>query len=150
MIKVNSIEKFGSGKNLRILIGLAILLALIVISLFMPNSAMRFGSKHLKYEIVDTSAEREKGLSGRTSLGADQAMLFVFDTADKYCFWMKDMKFPIDMVWLDSSKKVVHMEQNVDPSTYPHSFCSETGALYVVEVNAGIIQKTGLKTAAKI
>src|SRR3989344_8540481 len=148
--KENTKKTLKAGNRLRISICFAILLALIIISLLLPHGAMRFGNKQLKYETVDSSAEREKGLSGRTGLGTDQAMLFVFDHADKYCFWMKDMKFSIDIVWLDSTKKIVHFERNVSPETYPNAFCPKQNARYVVEVNAGTVQNTGLKTGDKI
>ena len=59
-------------------------------------------------------------------------MVFVFSAEGQRCFWMKDMNFAIDMVWLDSKKRVIALEQNVQPDSYPDSYCHD-GAQYVVE-----------------
>lgn len=99
--------------------------------------------KKFNTEVVDTQATRERGLSGRESLAQDSAMLFVFDTQDQECFWMKDMKFAIDMVWLDENKKVTAIEQNVTLESYPRDYCHNSK--YVVELQAGTVAKLGLK-----
>ncbi len=91
----------------------------------------------VKAEDVKTPADRDKGLGGRKCIGRDQAMLFEFDKPGSYQFWMKDMKFPIDMIWLDSSRQVVTIAPNVDPSTYPQTFVSDTPAMYVLELRSG-------------
>ena len=59
------------------------------------------GQTHLQALIADTLATRALGLGNRSNIASDQAMLFIFDTSDRYGFWMKDMRFPIDMLWLD-------------------------------------------------
>jgi len=88
-------------------------------------------------EVASTEQSRELGLGNRASLPANHGMLFVFDHVAPECFWMKDMHFPLDMIWVSSDKKVVHIEQNVAPSTYPNSFCPATPVKYVIELNAG-------------
>lgn len=65
-------------------------------------------------ETVKSARDREKGLSGRKSLGINEGMLFVFDKPDKYPFWMKDMNFPIDIIWIAGSQ-VVGYEEYVSP-----------------------------------
>lgn len=65
-------------------------------------------------ETVADEASRARGLSGRTSLGTNEGMLFRFDEAGTYPFWMKDMQFPIDIVWI-SGFRIVGFEQNVMP-----------------------------------
>lgn len=84
-------------------------------------------------ERATTPEARERGLSGRGSLPPDRAMLFVFENDAQHSIWMKDMRFSIDIVWLDSEKRVIHQELNVSPSTYPTSFQPETNARYVLE-----------------
>ncbi len=97
-------------------------------------------------EIADTEGARELGLGGRSSLPQNSGMLFVFDVPNKYEFWMKDMQFPLDMIWLDPNLKIVHIEKNISPSTYPDTtFKSDEDALYVLEVNAGFADKNNLK-----
>ena len=95
-------------------------------------------------DIAATDEQRTKGLSVKDALAENQAMLFVFDIAQEHSFWMKDMKFPIDIIWLDSNKTVVHIEHNLPPCSFD-SFCPtykpDTNALYVLETAAGFAQK---------
>jgi hypothetical protein len=91
-----------------------------------------------------TDAERDLGLGQRASLPANEGMLFVFDTPSEYAFWMKDMSFPIDMIWLDSDFRIVYIAPNVSPATYPQTFSSTAPSLYVLETNAGYAQRNGL------
>ena len=95
-------------------------------------------------EIADTDLLREKGLSYRPSLDTHTGMLFVFTVPGTLKFWMKDMNFPIDMIWLDADKKVVHIEHSLSPSTYPQSFGPEIPTQYVIEIPAGEAAKVGL------
>lgn len=67
-------------------------------------------------------------------------MLFVFDEPGHYAFWMKDMRFPIDIIWAGPDGRVVHIEENLSPETYPNSFSSALPAQYVLEVPAGFAQ----------
>jgi uncharacterized membrane protein (UPF0127 family) len=86
-------------------------------------------------EVMDTPELRRQGLSGRDSLAADRGMLFTFDeTSTENCFWMKDMKFSIDMVWMNEDREVVTVTPNVTPETYPESFCPEQSAKYGLEI----------------
>jgi uncharacterized membrane protein (UPF0127 family) len=95
-------------------------------------------------ERAEDQAAWEKGLSGRAGLKPDKGMVFVFPIESKQCFWMKDMRFPLDMVWLDDSKAILKIESNVTPDTYPDSFCSPN-TRYVLEFNAGFAREYGLK-----
>ncbi|MEY4602242.1 MAG: hypothetical protein RL292_183 [Candidatus Parcubacteria bacterium] len=102
------------------------------------------GNMLFRLEVADTFALQERGLSYRQSLAPQTGMLFVFDTPGMYYFWMKDMNFPIDIVWLDQNKKVVHIEHALSPSTYPDSFGPETPTQYVIEIPAGEVKGAGL------
>ncbi len=102
------------------------------------------------YEVATTPAEQQQGLSGRENLPANHAMLFVFSADGQDCFWMKDMHFPLDIIWLSSQKQVVTIKENALPSSYPESFCPNQPARYVVEANAGTVSKTGLKLGDKV
>jgi len=107
--------------------------------------ALRVGGKSFSLEVASTPQEQELGLGNRPSMPADHGMLFVFSgTPQKQCFWMRDMNFPLDIIWLGPDKQVVHIEQNVSPDTYPHSFCSSEPAQYVIELNAGAVAATGI------
>jgi hypothetical protein len=84
-----------------------------------------------------TEAVQEKGLGDRASMPADQGMLFIFNTQAVRCFWMKDMHFSLDIIWLNSAKQVVFIEPKASPDTYPQSFCPPELAEYVIELNTG-------------
>ena len=109
------------------------------------SSTAQFGSKELTLEVVSTERDRAKGLGGRDSLSQDAGMLFIFPEEDTYGFWMKDMRFPIDILWLDESFEVVHIAHNVSHLSYNNeipweseTFYPKQPALYVLEVNAGL------------
>lgn len=98
---------------------------------------LKFRDKIISVEVSDSEYERIAGLSGRQFLSADRGMFFVFDKSGKHGIWMKDMKFPIDILWLDEEYAVVDIAKNITPDTYPIIFTSRLPALYVLEVNAG-------------
>lgn len=86
--------------------------------------------------IADTDEERSKGLSGVDALEVNEGKLFIFDEEARYGFWMKDMLIAIDIVWIDNSGEVVHIEENVLPESYPTIYSSPLPARFVLEVNA--------------
>ena len=98
-------------------------------------------------EIVSNEADRERGLQFRKSMGANEGMLFVFPHEEQYAFWMKDTYIPLDIIWLDYAKRVVHVEENVPPCRIAPcpTYRPADNALYVLEVNAGYAKKIGLK-----
>ena len=106
---------------------------------------LKIAGVDLKVEIVSTPEALSKGLSGRNSMGEDEGMLFVFDHPDKYAFWMKDMNFSLDMIWLDQDLKVVYIEKNAKPESYPKTFGPNQNSLYVLEVVSGFSDKHNLK-----
>jgi len=87
--------------------------------------------------VAETAAEQAKGLGGRSSLPQNEAMIFPFTSEGTRCFWMKNMKFSLDMVWTNSQRQVVAVVPNVSPKTYPKTFCAQKPAQYVIELNAG-------------
>jgi uncharacterized membrane protein (UPF0127 family) len=105
---------------------------------------LSIGNRLFELDVADTDAERIQGLSGRNNLGSNTAMLFVFPKASEQCMWMKDMKFSLDMVWLDESKRIAKIAEGVTPETYPQAFCAEN-TKYVLEFNAGVAKEAGLK-----
>src|SRR3989344_9043068 len=73
---------------------------------------IKIAGQTIKVDLVLTPAEQEKGLSGRSELKEGEGMLFVFNKPDKHLFWMKDMNFPIDIIWLDVNKKVIYIKKS--------------------------------------
>lgn len=99
----------------------------------------------LSITIATTSEDKERGLGGRSGLGANEGMLFQFATDGRYAFWMKDMRFSIDIVWLDAQGRVVYLVKSVSPDTYPAAFAPSTPARYVLELPAGWCDAHGVK-----
>jgi uncharacterized protein len=103
-----------------------------VIPLKLPTGAV------LQTEVMIKDPERQMGLMFRPSLARDHAMLFVFESLDFHGIWMKNCKFPIDIVWLDEQRKVVHVAESVPPCKADPCPVYEPmqRAAFVVEMNA--------------
>lgn len=111
---------------------------------FAPHSVL-LNNTRISLEIASNTASQIKGLSGRTSLPEGQGLLFIFSSAGFHGFWMKEMNFPIDIIWIDDSFKVVTIKADTNPQTYPKVFYPVSPARYVLEVNAGVASSSSLK-----
>lgn len=140
MTKQRSFLKNTQSKAVLILL-LVVLASLLIFSAVSRsnNEFLSINDTELTYELVHTDEDRRLGLSHRESLDENNAMLFKFNNVGDHGIWMKDMKFNLDIIWLDADKRIVHIEENVAPETYPKSFRSPTHSLYVIEVNAGTV-----------
>ena len=98
-------------------------------------------------EVVAKDEELRRGLQFRTSMPQNHGMLFVFQSPYVYSFWMKDTKIPLDMIWLDSSRRVIHIESSVPPCSKDPcpTYAPADPALYVLEFNAGEAKRIDLK-----
>lgn len=103
----------------------------------------------MSLEKVDTTSGRESGLSGREFLPANRGMLFVFDSIGNQCMWMKDMKFNLDIAWLNAHGDVVKLEEKLTPASYPQIYCADD-TLFVIEVNSGIAKSAGLDVGSHV
>lgn len=112
------------------------------------TSTVTINSITFKVELAKTQAELMSGLSGRNSLPKDQGMLFVFEKPSNYSFWMRDMKFPLDIVFIKDNK-VVRVFENVPAASAgdknPPQFGSDVLSDKVLEINAGGIKKNKIK-----
>lgn len=104
----------------------------------------------IQIEKAETFEQREKGLSNREKLDSKKGMLFIFETDKAGCFWMKDTKFPLDIIWIDSDKKVVELEKDVRPETYPTAFCPTAKATYVLEIASGQSTVLGIDVGSQL
>ncbi len=103
------------------------------------SATFTIGETKIAVEIADDDTERARGLSGRAALGENQGMLFIFDAPGDYGFWMKEMRFPIDIIWIDVNWQIVGITTNVSSNSYPQVFYPPLPIKYVLEVNAGFI-----------
>lgn len=104
----------------------------------------------LSAELMLTDEARAMGVMFRDSLPVDRALLFVFEQSAFHSFWMKNCRFAIDMVWLDSERRVVHVAERVPPCRRDPcpSYRPLRQALYVVEMNAGLARREKVRVGA--
>lgn len=148
----------NNNKTLALIIGIVVvfIIGIIIVSLFnllpgsMKKGKVTIHDKTFSVEIAQTNVQKEKGLSKRSSLSEDRGMLFLFDTADYLRFWMKDMKFPIDILFIKDDKIVTiylnaqnpqSTEENLNPPLYTPTEPSNK----VLELKAGTVEKYGIK-----
>jgi uncharacterized membrane protein (UPF0127 family) len=134
------------------LVGATVAVVLVSVILLLIGFGKRvqvtIGHQTVLADVADSSPARYNGLSGTTGLKDGQAMLFVFDYPSTWPIWMKDMNYPIDVIWLDKDKTVVDVASDLSPSSYPNSFASKQPALYVLEVNSGFIKRHDIKVGS--
>jgi uncharacterized protein len=105
----------------------------------------------IQAEVASLAKERERGLSNRKELPLDTGMLFVFIQEGRYSFWMKNMLFPLDIIWLDKDKKVIHIVENAPPcSESCPAYQPDSNALYCLETNAGFARVHNLKVGEQL
>lgn len=109
------------------------------------HAEIRLKGAIFNVRVADTSALRARGLSGSKPLTDNEGMFFVFDASDRIGFWMKDMLYALDIVWLDTDMKIVHIEKNLSPDTYPTVFYPDKPARYVFEIAAGTTDRLGIQ-----
>ena len=97
----------------------------------------------IQAKIADEPKEHQIGLADLSSLPIGEGMLFVFDKSASYVFWMKNVEFAIDIIWIDENKKIVDIASNVPPEPDKGEkeltrYKPKSDAKYVLEINAGI------------
>ncbi len=108
------------------------------------------GESVINIDIAATSSDRTRGLSGRESIDHDYGLFFVFEESGYHGIWMKDMHFPIDIIWIDESMRINHIEKNVKPESFPKVFTPKKKSRYVLELNAGYVDKNGIRIGDQI
>ena len=90
-------------------------------------------------EVVSDPESRARGLMYRPSLAENRGMLFLFPAPDVHSFWMKDTLIPLDMIWLDTERRIIAIERDVPPCQADPcpSYGPSVEALYVLELAAG-------------
>ena len=153
-------------KERKILSNFALLAVIFIVGLFLINQpAKNLAPENIKYvkiwgqiikvDLALTKDAQAQGLSGRNGLKEKEGMLFVFDNSDIHSFWMKDMNFPIDIIWLDEAKKVIYIKKDAqpvslglqrgEPDLYLETYGPRAASKYVLEVVSGFSDKNNLK-----
>ncbi len=151
-------EKIKSELSLRV-VSTVLLLCCLSLSCLAFLFAVQSGNwrtlslRGQKYqlEVADTPDAWTLGLGHRNILPANNGMLFAFKDDAVRCFWMKDTQVMLDMIWLDASRKVLYVQPNVDPASYPQKFCADGQlARYVIELNSNVAQANGVKVGDRL
>lgn len=155
-------------KDLLIIGGLfLVIIALLVIgsylNIFLGNLApqaaastqVRINDLVITAEVAKTPEAKSKGLSGRENLAPNSGMLFVFDREDRFGFWMKDVKFPIDIIWIDDTKRIADITHSAQPEPrVPDNllriYRGSVPVLYVLEVPAGTAVANNLRIGDRL
>lgn len=123
-------------------------------SLFSFEKTARVSIKNTTFtaEIADTAKKQEIGLSEKKSLDTDKAMLFSFGKPDYYRFWMKNMKFPLDIIYIQNNKIVEVFEEAKPPADNgnPEILVPKETADTVLEINAGLSKQNNIKTGDEV
>lgn len=126
---------------------LLIILAVFFCSQNENNKKVCFKENCYSVEIANTQEQREKGLMFREKIEKNQGMLFINESEGIYPVWMKNMNFPLDIVWLDKDMKTVYIYKNAQPCANEcQNIVPDKMAQYIVEINAGEADKNKVKT----
>lgn len=143
----------SKNKKTKILfLTIAIILAVVTVWIFYQSYSIsgnrigkiKIGKSNFKVEIVDTPKKLEEGLRNRENICDNCGMLFIFSKSGRHSFWMKGMKFGIDIIWIDGNE-IVHVEKNI-PFNYSKIMNPEVRSDKVLEINGGTTERIGIKT----
>ncbi len=113
------------------------------------GAKVRVGGASFSVEIADTDESRSLGLGGREGICDTCGMFFLFDRPGKYAFWMKDMLFPLDIVWILDGR-VVHIERNVDFHDQRTVYRPEERSDSVLEVRSGTCDRWNIREGSDV
>lgn len=116
----------------------------------LPLRPTMLGTEEFSLAVAEDKESRTSGLSGVESMQYYDGMLFVFEEPQLHGFWMKDMNFPLDIIWLDEAGMVIHIENNLSPDSYPKVFQPKTESLYVIELGGGVAEESGIKAGDQV
>jgi uncharacterized protein len=142
--------RLPGGKARFLLLGLALAQttqgAPAIITLTLPSG------KAVQAEVMVEDQDRAMGLMFRPSLPQDRVLLFVFEGLGFHGIWMKNCRFPIDIVWLDEERLVVHVAEAVPPCRKDPcpSYEPMRKAVFVVEMNAGLAAREGVEIGRQV
>ncbi|MDH5563819.1 MAG: DUF192 domain-containing protein [Nitrospirota bacterium] len=156
-----SFFKLQDGTNKKRIFFLVIMALLLISGALLFNSpgqtqvlTVKFPSgASLKAEVADTPEKLLFGLAFRQMLPPDEAMLYIFGESGPHRVWTKEFQFPVDVIWVDESKIVVHVEKDVPPCS--NNPCTWYGpppndARYILESNAGFIARENVAVGQQL
>lgn len=142
-------------KKPKIILLLILLLAATAVAVCLlyprPGKTLFLNGQKISLELAMTPAQQTQGLSFRPNLCPTCGMLFVFDKPQNQKFWMKDMNFPLDLIWLNNNK-IVQLDKNLPPEgAMPKDFYPSRQLIDgVLEVNAGFADQYKLQVGQQL
>lgn len=132
------------------IVSLVILVVILMVIRLVPKEihyrTVKISNTNIRAEVADTSLKRMEGMMSKQSLPYGQGMLFEFDKEGYPEIWMMNMKFPIDILWINKDFKIVHIVENAQPCVINcQTYIPDKKALYVIEVNAGFVKKNRIE-----
>ena len=137
-----------SVRKLLMIIPLFLIMIVVITFIFnlQSKTEVHIGDSVFNVRVAPDSISREKGLSTEENLRPNEGLLMIFQRDDTWGIWMKNMKIPIDIVWLNSDKKVVSIVTDASPNlSTSKTFYPESPARYVLEISAGTVRRSGIK-----
>ena len=126
-----------------------VIVMILVIALEINRLGVISGTPIFLYR-AKTTAQKAQGLGKQKMICARCSLLFDYERPQEIGIWMKDMQFPIDIIWLNADKKIIHIEENVAQDSYPKTYKSEKPASSVLELNAGFVRDNGIKEGQSV
>ncbi|MDE2401878.1 MAG: DUF192 domain-containing protein [Burkholderiales bacterium] len=114
----------------------------------LPTIMLGASFHNIKAEVATTPQQHEIGLMHRTSMGANDGMLFIFERAGQQCFWMKNTLIPLSVAFVADDGNIVNLDEMKPQTLTPH--CSTKPVRFVLEMNTGWFSKRGLKAGLKL
>ena len=114
------------------------------------TTIIRIGLVPVVAEVADTPQLIERGLGDRLTLDDSTGMLFDFASEDRWGLWMKDMRFAVDMMWIDAGGVAVTILKRVAPESFPQIFYPARPARYAFETNAGFFETHAIAEGVSI
>lgn len=111
---------------------------------------LEVGAAAFRVAVADADDERRRGLSDVPTMGSSEGLYFVYPAPRLLSFWMKDMRFAIDILWIDKHHRIVHIAENVVPETFPTIFSGPQPAQYALEINAGRAREAGIAIGDRV
>jgi len=132
-----------------------ILISLFFVLMFVPmlsaeqRIALPLHGEAFDIRVVSERVERTRGLMFVEKMPEKEGMLFVFDEEKSHAFWMKNTFLALDLIWIDRNGVITHIHENAIPGDETRIVPHAAGK-YVLELNAGMVEKIGLVVGEQI
>ena len=135
-------REFGAAM---MVFGVLAIVALAVFYIIIPNlpqfnTELRIGDGVFQAKVASNDQDRAKWANSMTNLSPSQVLLMAYPNEDKWAVDTNDIKTPIDIIWLNKNKKVVHIVEGVSPESVQKIYASNLDAMYIIEMSAGLVE----------